>query len=389
MSNTKIALYIPALETGGIERSLINTANLLSELNHHVVLITYSFSDVVSTNIRGDIEVINLQKNRVTLTQTILAWFFLEKSVKALYTIWSAKNAIRTCKPDIIIAFQSGTILAFILRFLGDDRPKFVLRESNTPSLALRSHFIALKEIKVILKKWAYKRADRLIAISEGVAKDMRDNFAAEPSKICVIYNPTVSEHLLTYSRKQKNKELLKPDVVNLVSVGRLVYQKDQETLLRAFRELVDIRKAHLTIIGEGEDRAKLEKLAADLALVAHVTFLGKILDPYPVIRAADIFVLSPRFEGLGNVFIEALALGTPVISTDCPSGPREILMNGKAGLLAPVGDILALKNALLTYVDDTSLREEHLQYGALYSVPRFTTASVKRKFDNLLRSWE
>jgi glycosyltransferase involved in cell wall biosynthesis len=380
---------MPALQTGGIERSLINTANLLCELNHHVVLITYSFSDVVSTNIRGDIEVINLQKTGVTRTRTVLAWFFLEKSVTALYTIWSAKKAIRTCKPDIIIAFQSGTILALILRLLGRDRPRFILRESNTPSLALRSHFIALKKIKTILKKWAYKRADRLIAISEGVASDMRDHFSAEPSKISVIYNPTVSDHLIAHSRRPKKKELLIPDVINLVSVGRLVYQKDQETLLRAFQKLVDVRKVHLTIIGEGEDRARLEKLTADLAIGTYVTFLGAILDPYPYIRAADIFVLSPRFEGLGNVFIEALALGTPVISTDCPSGPREILMNGKAGLLAPVGDILALKNALITYVDDLSLRDKHLQYGALYSVPRFTTASVKRNFDDLLSSWQ
>jgi glycosyltransferase involved in cell wall biosynthesis len=384
---TKIALYIPALETGGIERSLVNTANLLSESNHSVIVITSKFSDVVSTKLKDDIEVIDLQSDEQKASTPLLKWLFQDRSLKAINTIWMTRNVIRSYQPDVIIAFQSGTICALILNSLRTSRPKFVLRESNTPSLALRSNYFVILRIKKILKKWAYKNADQLIAISEGVARDMLANFSASPLKTRVIYNPTVNAELFTKKVDSLDDKSYRPDTTNFVAVGRLVYQKDHGTLLRAFREVVNRRSAHLTIIGDGEDRARLEKLVIDLKLGPYTTFLGAVKNAYPHIKTADIFVLSPRYEGLGNVFIEALALGTPVISTDCPSGPREILLDGEAGILTPVGDHSALAEAMMVYIDDEELRNKHLKFGLLNSIPRFTTEAARQSFDDLLVS--
>jgi glycosyltransferase involved in cell wall biosynthesis len=137
------------------------------------------------------------------------------------------------------------------------------------------------------------------------------------------------------------------------MGVGRLTAQKDFSTLIRAFASLRTQRAARLMILGEGEERFQLEALVQELGLQADVALPGFIANPYKYLKWSTVFVLSSRWEGLGNVLIEAMAMGTSVVSTDCPNGPAEILESGRWGRLVPVGDVDALTKAMIATLDD------------------------------------
>jgi glycosyltransferase involved in cell wall biosynthesis len=134
--------------------------------------------------------------------------------------------------------------------------------------------------------------------------------------------------------------------------VGRLQQQKDYPTLLHAFAQVRQTRPVHLLILGEGKERAQLEELIKKLGLEDDVSMPGFVMNPYAYMARASMFVLSSRWEGLPTVLIEALCCGTPVVSTDCPSGPREILKDGQYGQLVPVGEANALAQAIASTLD-------------------------------------
>ena len=138
-----------------------------------------------------------------------------------------------------------------------------------------------------------------------------------------------------------------------ILGVGRLTQAKDFPTLIRAFALVRKKRAARLMILGEGEERPKLEALVRELGLEREVTLPGFVDNPYKYMKRAAVFVLSSKWEGFGNVLVEAMALGTPVVSTDCPSGPAEILENGRWGRLVPVGDVYALAEAIIETLDE------------------------------------
>jgi glycosyltransferase involved in cell wall biosynthesis len=140
-----------------------------------------------------------------------------------------------------------------------------------------------------------------------------------------------------------------------ILGVGRLTVQKDFPTLIRAFARVRQKRNARLLILGEGELRSELNALVAELGLQADVALPGFVENPFVFMRHASLFVLSSAWEGFGNVLVEAMACGMPVVSTDCPSGPAEILQNGKWGRLVPVGDVQALSEALLATLEEST----------------------------------
>jgi glycosyltransferase involved in cell wall biosynthesis len=155
------------------------------------------------------------------------------------------------------------------------------------------------------------------------------------------------------------------------VAIGSLKSQKDYPTLLKAFVLLRDRRPARLLILGEGPERPALERLIGELGLVDRVRLAGYVADPYPYLEMADLFVLSSAWEGLGNVIIEALVCGTPVVATDCRSGPAEILENGRYGRLVPVSDPESLAAAMAASLTETPDRDVLRARGAEFSVER------------------
>jgi len=197
------------------------------------------------------------------------------------------------------------------------------------------------------IRRW-YPRADAIVAVSRGVADDVVATSGADPSRVHVVRNPVVSPELERLaSHRPDHAWFDQPGSPVLLGVGRLTRQKDFPTLLRALSRVRERTSARLIVLGEGEDRAALERLAGELGLADAVDFHGFVDNPHGWMRRADLFVLSSAWEGSPNVLTEALYLGVPVVATDCRSGPREVLDEGRYGPLVPVGDDAALAGAI------------------------------------------
>jgi glycosyltransferase involved in cell wall biosynthesis len=206
----------------------------------------------------------------------------------------------------------------------------------------------------------AYTRADVVVATSAGVADDLARAIQMPRSRIVVIYNPVVTPSMIKKSWESVDHAWITGGSCPvIIATGRLTKQKDFPTLIRAFARLREQQSARLIILGEGEDRERLQDLAAELRVEANIDFPGFVSNPYAYMRRASVFVLSSRWEGFGNVVAEALACGTPVVSTDCPSGPAEILEGGRWGRLVPVGDSASLSEAMVLALTEGRRGEE------------------------------
>ena len=197
------------------------------------------------------------------------------------------------------------------------------------------------------LLRYLYPCADSLVAVSEGVADSIRE--FADVDGVKVIHNPIVSDTLLARANEQADHPWLGQHKV-VLAAGRIQPEKDYPTLLRAFARLRSELPVKLMILGASESREyqqQIHDIIDDLGISSDVAFLGFVDNPYAYMRRASLLALSSRYEGFGNVLVEALACGTPVVSTDAPSGPAEILDNGAYGELVPVGDDLAFANAM------------------------------------------
>jgi glycosyltransferase involved in cell wall biosynthesis len=200
-----------------------------------------------------------------------------------------------------------------------------------------------------------YHRADGVIAISCGVADDLAAAIDMPRDHIQVIYNPAFLPNVIENSKLALLHPWFAPhEPPVILAAGRLTAAKDFSTLIRAFARLHSVRAARLVILGEGEQRDKLEVLLKELDLASDVALPGFVDNPFAWMRRSALFVLSSAWEGFGNVLVEAMACGLPVVSTDCPSGPAEILENGRWGRLVPVGDVEALAAAMCATLDES-----------------------------------
>jgi glycosyltransferase involved in cell wall biosynthesis len=204
-------------------------------------------------------------------------------------------------------------------------------------------------QLRPHLVRWLYPWADAIVAASQGVAADVARLTGMSLEQIQVIHNPVVTPDVLQKMQVRVEHPWFaagEPPVI--LGVGRLVSQKDFPTLVQAFAQVRQHCPARLMILGEGEDRPKLEAQIRQLGLEQDVALPGFVENPYAYMAQADLFVLSSIFEGFGNVVAEAMAAGTPIVSTDCESGPAEILINGKFGKLVPISDPIALAAAMV-----------------------------------------
>jgi glycosyltransferase involved in cell wall biosynthesis len=190
-----------------------------------------------------------------------------------------------------------------------------------------------------------YPRAARVVTVSQGAASELREVIAAAPTAVQAIPNPIDLDKVRACAQETPAG----PSNVPLVlGVGRLAPEKRFDDLVQAFAKLREQLPCRLEILGEGPERARLEALGDRLGLAGSISLPGFTRDPYSAMRQAAVLVVTSDREGFGNVIVEAMALGTPVVSTDCPFGPREILDHGRWGRLVPVGDREALAAALI-----------------------------------------
>jgi glycosyltransferase involved in cell wall biosynthesis len=228
-----------------------------------------------------------------------------------------------------------------------------------------------------------YRRADALVAVSTGVADDLVATLRLPRDMITVIYNPIpVTDIRRLAESPTAHPWLARGEPPVILGVGRLTKQKDFSSLIRAFARVRQQRPVRLIILGDGELRGELEALARSLGVAADVTLPGFVDNPFPWMKGAAVFALSSAWEGFGNALIEAMACGTPVIATDCTTGPAELLDDGRYGPLVPVGNDQALADAVCEMLDRPKAAALLAARADVFAAP-----IALQKFEKLLRS--
>jgi glycosyltransferase involved in cell wall biosynthesis len=272
------------------------------------------------------------------------------KSRHTATSVWEVARYLRSARPDALLAVKHRAILAALrARSLARADTPISGRLGTTVSAALANKSERRKRHWYRAMKKYYPRLHRLIAVSQGVANDVISITGMPQSQVPVVRNPTISPELLTAAQEHISHPWLEnPATPVILGVGRLTEQKDFATMLSAFARVTKVRPARLIILGEGNLRDALEAQAVALGVSESVVLPGFQANPWAWMRHATLFVLSSRWEGSPNTLTEAMALGVPVVSTDCPSGPTELLDGGKIAPLVPMGDPEALSQAIL-----------------------------------------
>ncbi|ANB01379.1 glycosyltransferase [Ectothiorhodospira sp. BSL-9] len=281
-------------------------------------------------------------------------------------------------QPPVLLAAKdrAGRAALKARRMAGVDT-RIYIRLGTTLSQALEGRSNIRKWLRYRPMRRLYPKADGIIAVSQGVAEDIQQITGLAPERLHVVRNPVITHRLAEQASAPPPHPWLTDngDPV-IMGMGRLTRQKDFPTLMRAFARLLRKRPARLLILGDGADRSTLEDLARELGIADRLLLPGFDPNPYAWLSRANLFVLSSAWEGSPNALTEAMALGIPVVSTDCRSGPREILQGGQYGPLVPVGDAAALADAMLEVLDSplgpAYIKEAVAEYHAETSARRY-----------------
>lgn len=324
-----VALILPSLAGAGAQRVFVDLAHGLLERAVDV--------DVVIVRDEGPLR----RSVPAGARLRILGGRDVSLAIPRLARYLSAR------RPDVAVpAITHMNLCALLAARLARPPVPVVLVQSNHLTASARHAELRRDRLGPSLARVAYRWADGVVAVSHGVADDLASVTGVARPRIEVLYNPVHFERIARAAAEPADHPWLRDKSGPVVvGAGRLAAQKDFATLIRAVRLLPD--DVRLVILGDGKLRADLERLAAGLGITHRVDLCGFTPNPYPSLRAGDVFALSSRWEGLPTVLIEALSLGTPVVSTDCDSGPAEILDGGRWGALVPPGDAEALAGAI------------------------------------------
>lgn len=343
---------------------MVQLASGLRRRGHAIDLVLASAAGPYLSEVDADVNIVDLGRASVRAAWPGLVRYLREQRPSAaLSTLHYSNIALMAAA----MVARSGT--------------RVYLREATTPTaVKLRPNDVKALTIRALLKV-AYRAANGVIAVSNGVAQDLTDNLGLDAARVHTIYNPVVDEQLFAASKVELEDPWfgLENDHV-LLAVGRLIADKDYASQLRALSRVREELDAGLVILGEGPERERLERLVGELGVEEHVRMPGFVGNPFAHMARASLFVLSSVREGLPGVLIQALACGCPVVSTDCRSGPSEILAGGKYGALVPVGDPAALADAITA-----ALRVAPDRAALVARSLDFSSAASIQAYENLL----
>jgi glycosyltransferase involved in cell wall biosynthesis len=329
---TDIAFFLVNLEGGGAEKVMLSLAGGFAEQGLKVDLVIAILEGEYLSLISPNVRLINLKSSR------------LISSLPSLVTY------LKQNRPKILIsALEDPNTIAVIAKRLAGVSTSVILTIHNHLSRAAQHSNDLKGKLIPLFARLFLPWADGVVAVSQGVAEDAAKISKLPLEKIKVIYNPIFTDDLLAKFHEPLNHPWLsenQPPVI--LGIGRLTKQKDFPTLIRAFALVQKQYSVRLMILGQGDDLLSLQGLVKELDLKENVTFPGFVPNPYAYIKKASLVVLSSIFEGFGNVLVEAMLVGIPVVSTDCESGPAEILANGKYGDLVPIGAVPNLAAAII-----------------------------------------
>jgi len=364
----KILVVIASLSMGGEERIVTDIIKNINRDRFEVGVCLFEKKGELLSKVPPDVPIFDLKKKS--------RWSFL-------FLIIKLKGIIRKYKPDIVFsALWYSTFISACSNFIFNLKyPFLIAHEPHNHKLDIKGE--RFQKLKSILMNWSHSKADVIVTISKGSAYNIAKDYFIEKDKIIVIHN-SIELKLIESSKLEKVSDpWFKENIPTVSTLGRLIPRKGYSDLLRAFRLVRDQQHARLIIIGEGESKSELRKLTRKLSLNDDVLFLGYQDNPFKFIYKSNVFVLSSHREGFGNVIIEAMACGIPVISTNCPSGPDEIITDGVNGLLVPVGDVEAMASAITRLFKDETLREK-LSVDGRRRAEDFRVEKIVKEYESL-----
>ena len=398
-----VAFVIPALFGNGAERSVLRIARGLVSLGHKVDLLLLRPVVDCPDEVPPAARMIVMEERIDESTKNSVSAVVAERPLPAI--CFPGKLRLRSCVrmlqtlgshpltlPNISM-FKEAQFVANYVRKEDPDCVVPILPKGKVATLlakTLLSSFPAVvssvhsnlqnrRRREVARYRLLLRRSDHVVAVSHGVRSSVIRVARISPDKISSIYNPVVAPDILELAELAPGHPWLTDgDPAVILAAGRLAKVKDFPTLIRAFYRVSTARTVRLIILGEGPQRAGLQTLVCNLNLEGRVSLPGYVDNPYAFMSRASLFVLSSKFEGLANVLIEALACGCPCVSTDCPSGPAEILDDGRIGPLVPVGDHVMLADEIQRMLDAPPDRGMLQRRAALFSVENSVAAYEK-----------
>jgi glycosyltransferase involved in cell wall biosynthesis len=359
----RIALFLPSLRCGGAERVMLTLAGAFAESGFNVDLVVATAEGPYLSHVPPQVRVADLAARRV------------------LTSLPGLVRYLRQYRPAALLsAMEHANLAALWARGLARV-PTRVVVSIHIGGAARRGQLLRGRLATACAGPF-YRAAHGVVAVSEGVAEEFANVTGFQRSRIRTIYNPVVTPELSNLAEAPvKDPWFAAGEPPVILGVGRLATQKDFSTLLHAFARVRSQRSARLLILGEGEKRSELEALVQNLGLARDVRLPGYVDNPFAYMRRCSVFVLSSAYEGLPTALIEAMACGAPVVSTDCPSGPAEILEGGRCGCLVPIADADAMASAILTILKEAPDTERTRRRAEMFSIE----ASADKYLDLLL----
>jgi glycosyltransferase involved in cell wall biosynthesis len=328
----RIALLTSSADGGGAQRSMARLGGAIASRGFPVDLVLGRAQGHYLEEIASSVRIVDLDASRMVAAIPALVRYLRRERPVAMLSALDYVN-----------------VVAVWSRLLARTDVRLVVSERNTLSEAVGNTTSRRSRMMPGLIRRSYPRADAIVAVSAGVADDLSQMTDLPRAGIDVIHNPVVTRSLREMAAEPLDHPWFAPGSRPVVlAAGRFVPQKDFPCLIRAFADVRSAVDARLMILGDGPGRSTLLSLADSLGIGGDLDLPGWARNPYPYMSRAGVFVLSSRWEGLPGALIEALCCGVPVVSTDCPSGPREILAGGLHGALVPVGDAAALGREIM-----------------------------------------
>lgn len=365
----RVFFIIPSLAEGGAEKVISILLRHLSQRKFCCSLLLFEKTGNYLKEIPPDVRIYDLKKkNRLSFFKLVL----------------KMAEIVKKEKPNVVISFLEYTNLVCLLarRLVFQNQTKWVISERSLPAAALCSQRMYF--LKAKLHNLLDRSADLVIVNSESTREELIKNFGVKEEKIKTISNPVEIEKIQLHCKKIPSHVWYSENIPILISVGRLSKPKGYPYLLTAFSEVLKEIECRLIILGEGEIRDELEILINRLGIKKNVNLLGFISNPYPYIAHSDIFVLPSLWEGLPNALLEAMALGKPVIATNCSKAVEEIIKNEENGFLVPPHDIFALKNTICRLLKNKSLQAK-LGEENKDRIQKFDVSHIVQEYENVL----
>ncbi len=361
----KLAIYMTDFMSGGVQRMYLNLAPYFMAVGYDVSFVVHETKGALADDVPDGVKVVSLD------------------AARARSAVLPLSRYLAAEKPDILFASlgQPNLIALLANRLAGLPSKIVVSQHSHLTNQARHMPQWQYKVLPFLYRRF-FRYAHGIIAVSEGVADDLTRITGLPRERITVIYNPVVPSDLAQRAALPVSHPWFDQGRKIVVAIGRLVEVKDYPMMIDA---VALVPAAHLMILGEGDLLSDLQLRAVERGVEDRVEFLGFRDNPFAYLARASALALTSRYEGFGNVIAEALACGTPVVSTDCESGPAEIVDNGKFGRLVPVGDVEAMAAGIAQTLEEQPDREKLIERGFEFSIGRSATAYIEF-FDKLTR---